>query len=115
MDEGRAYETFLSVYHHAFRERWPDQDAAAQMLDVVSDAILDLDTLKFRAVGKAAVLPMFMEPYEADDDSIVTRTSEDADTALTFLVEQNMVLVDGDMISIHPRFADMFAGSSDEV
>jgi hypothetical protein len=50
----------------------------------------------WRAVGNAAVLPTFMEPYEADDDSIVTRTGKDADAALKFLVEQNMVLVDGD-------------------
>jgi hypothetical protein len=88
---------------------------AAEMLDVVSDAILDLDTLTFRAVEKAAVLPTFVEPYEAEDGSIVTRTSEDADTGLKFLVEQNMVLVDGDMISIHPRFADMFAASPEWV
>ena len=79
------------------------------MLEIVSDAIVDLDMLRFRAVDKGAVLPMFAEPYEAENGSLITRTSEDADAALSFLVEQSMVVVDSDMISIHPRFAGLFA------
>ena len=105
----RAYVGFRAVYHRPFLEQWPDQDTADEMLEIVSDAILDLDTLRFRAVDKAAVLPTFVEPHEAEDGSLVTRTSEDADAALSFLVEQSMVVVDGDVISIHPRFAGLFA------
>jgi hypothetical protein len=104
-----AYAKFRAVYHRPFMEQWPDQDAADEMLDIVSDAILDLDTLRFRAVDKTLVLPTFVESYEAEDGSLVTRTSEDAEAALSFLVEQSMVVVDGDMISIHPRFAGLFA------
>jgi hypothetical protein len=55
------------------------------------------------------VLPTFVEPYEAEDGSLITRTIEDASAALSFPVEQSMVVVDGDMISIHPRFAGLFA------
>jgi hypothetical protein len=105
----RAYVGFRTVYHRPFLEQWPDQDTAVEMLEIVSDAILDLDTLRFRAVDRAAVLPTFMEPYGAGDGSLITRTSEDADAALSFLVEQSMVVVDSDMISIHPRFAGLFA------
>ncbi len=50
-----------AVYHRPFLAQWPDQDAATKMLDIVSDSILDLDTLRFRAV----VLPTFVEPYDA--------------------------------------------------
>jgi hypothetical protein len=104
----RAYVGFRPVYHRPFLEQCPDQDTTVEMLEIVSDAILDLDTRRFRAVDKAAVLPTFVEPYEAEDGSLVTRTSEDADAALSFLVEQSMVVVDGDMISINPRFAGLF-------
>jgi hypothetical protein len=34
-------------------EQWPDQDTAAEMLEIVSDAIVYLDTLRFRAVDKS--------------------------------------------------------------
>ena len=34
---------FRAVYHRPFLEQWPDQDTAAEMLEIVSDAILDLD------------------------------------------------------------------------
>ena len=105
----RAYVRFLDVYRRPFREQWPDQDAAAEMLDIVSDAVLSLETLSFQAVNKDAVFLVFVEPYETHDGSIITRTNEDAEAALSFLVEEAMVVLDGDLISISPRFADMFA------
>jgi hypothetical protein len=44
---------FRAVYHRPLLEQWPDQDTAAEMLEIVSDAIVYLDTLRFRAVDKS--------------------------------------------------------------
>jgi hypothetical protein len=107
----RAYVRFLNVYRQPFREDWPDQDAASEMLDIVSDAVFNLDTLSFHAVNKDVAFQVFVQPCDAEDGSFLTRTSENAEAALGFLLEQQMVVVNGDMISIHPMFADMFASS----
>jgi len=61
----RGYVRFRAVDHRPFRAQSSDQDAANEVLDMVSDAILDLDTLRFRAVDRAVVLATFVEPYEA--------------------------------------------------
>ena len=49
-------------------------------------------------------MPTFLAPFEEEDGSSVTWTPEDADAALSVLAQQEMVVIDGDLISIHPRF-----------
>jgi hypothetical protein len=58
----RAYVRFRAAYHRPFRAQCTDQDAATKMLDIVSDAILDVDTLRFRAVDRAVVVATFVGP-----------------------------------------------------
>jgi hypothetical protein len=105
-----AWRRFRAAYCRPFFERWPDRsDGASYMLDIVADAIFDPDALTFRTTDKNAVFPQFLEPFEEDDGSSVIRTPEDADAALSVLVLHEMVVTDSDMISIHPRFADVMA------
>jgi hypothetical protein len=49
-----------------------------------------------------------MEPLELEDGSFIAFTLDEATAALAFLVEQGMVVVDGDQVLIPPRFVDAF-------
>jgi hypothetical protein len=111
--EDRAYTRIAETYGGPFHRQWPDgAGGAGLMLDVVSDAIFDLDPPAIRTASKETVFSTYLEPFEGDEESTDVLTPEGAAAALSFLVKQNMVVVEGDMISIHPRFADMFSGSS---
>jgi hypothetical protein len=46
-----------------------------------------------------------VEPVELSDGSQHVRTLEEAETALRYLVRKKMVVVDGELVSAHPRFA----------
>jgi len=107
-----AWRRFSDEYRGPFHKAWPDGvRGAGLMLDVVSDALFDPDTLTFPAVNKAEIFSTYLEPLEGEDESLGDLTPEGADAALRFLVDQNMVVVEGDMISIHPRFADVLTSS----
>jgi hypothetical protein len=101
-----AWQRFGNAYLRPFHEYWHDRAQAGYMLDLVAEAIFDPDTFTFHATKKEAVLPAFLAPSEEDDGTPVIWTHEDADAALRFLVEENMVVMDGNLISIHPRFLD---------
>jgi hypothetical protein len=110
---GAAWRRFSDAYLGPFHQEWPDAaGGAGAMLDIVADAFFDPDQPTFRAVDKDAVFPTFMDPDEGEDGNPVIRTREDAEAALGILVEESMVAVDGDMISIHPRFANVLADLS---
>jgi hypothetical protein len=110
----KAWSRWIDAYTGPFHREWEHHQAAGYMLDLVSGQIFDPATLAFRPVRKDEVFPEFMEPLEDDEKGTTTTwTLADAETALTFLVEQNMVVVDGDMIAVHPRFADLFADPPD--
>jgi hypothetical protein len=106
-----AWQGFGDAYLRPFHRQWRDRAQAGYMLDLVAEAIFAPDTFTFYATEKAVVLPAFLAPWEEDDGTSVNWTLEDADAALRFLVEENMVVMDGDLIWVHPRFADMLAGS----
>ncbi len=57
--------------------------------------------------GKDALFAEFIEPYEREDGVGIVRTPEEAETALRYLVKLDLVVVDGDTVSFHPRFADL--------
>jgi hypothetical protein len=100
------WQRFGDAYLTPFHQQWRDRAQAGYMLDLVAEAIFDPDTFTFHAAEKAVVLPAFLAPSEEDDGTPVNWTSEDADAALRFLVEENMVVMDGNLISIHPRFLE---------
>jgi hypothetical protein len=106
-----AWQRFGDAYLRPFHRQWRDREQAGYMLDLVAEAIFDPDRFTFHAAEKEAVLPAFLAPSEEDDRTPVNWTPEDADAALRFLIEENMVVMDGNLISIHPRFLDVLAGS----
>jgi len=60
----------------------------------------------FQTVSKAKLFAEFLEPLHE-----VFKTVEDAEAALRFLILERMVEVGGDVITVHPRFPDMFTAS----
>jgi hypothetical protein len=90
-----------------FRQSHPECDYAGELLDLVADAVYDSYTPQFRPTGKDALFAEFIEPYEREDGVEIVRTLEEAETALRYLVKLDLVVVDGDMVSFHPRFADL--------
>jgi hypothetical protein len=106
----RAWVLFNVAYKKTFFQEWPTHETAAFLLDIVSDQIFDPDTLAYITARKDKVFSAFVEPFEDEDGNLLTQSTEDAEAALDFLVEQNMVVVDGDTISLHPRFADVLTG-----
>jgi hypothetical protein len=109
----RALVRTGEVFRGPFHRRWRDgARGAGFMLDLVSDALFDVHTPAIGTASKAEVFAAYLAPSGEDDDSTDDLTPEGAEAALGFLVEQRMVEVDGDTISIHPRFADMFADPS---
>jgi hypothetical protein len=103
-----AFMRFGEIYRVPFHAAWPDHQAG-YMVDLVSDAGFDSITRTFHAVSRDKLFAEFMEPLEEEEDgSPVAFTLDEATAALAFLVEQDMVVVDGDQVLIPPRFVDAF-------
>jgi hypothetical protein len=101
-----ALPKFTDAFCRPFHQQWRERDErVSYMLDLVAEAIFDPDSVTFLTFNENAVLPTFLAPFEEEDGSSVTWTLEDADAALSVLARQEMVVIDGDLISIHPRFA----------
>ena len=107
----KTWRRLVALYHRPFHERWRDgQDDACVMLDLAE--VFDSETGAFQTISKAALFAAFMEPLEDEfGETEVSKTIEDAEAALRFLIEQEMLVVDGDDVAIHPRFPDMLEGS----
>jgi hypothetical protein len=101
-----AWRTFSNVYCRPFHQQWPGHPAG-ELLDIVSAGLFDADTRTFHTANKVEMFIKFLEPFEEQDETLVSRTPEQAEAALAFLVEQNMVVVEDELIAIHPRFADV--------
>jgi hypothetical protein len=101
-----AWRTFSNAYCRPFHRQWPGHPAG-ELLDIVSAGLFDADTRTFHTVNKVGIFTAFLQPFEEEDGTSVTRTPAQAEAALAFLVEQNMVVVEDEMIAIHPRFADV--------
>ena len=102
-----AFVRFGEIYRVPFHAAWPDHQAG-YMADLVSDAGFDSATRTFHDVPKDKLFAEFMEPLEEEDGSDAAFTLDEATAALAFLVEQDMVVVDGDQVLIPPRFVDAF-------
>jgi hypothetical protein len=103
-----AWDKFGEVYYGPFHKRWPGHDAG-YMLDIIAEDIFDEDTASFRATSKKAVFDTFLEPVPDFDGSPDPSppSSDQAEPALNFLLQEEMIVIDGDAISIHPRFQDV--------
>jgi hypothetical protein len=104
-----VWDRFSSAYNRSFHRQWPDNPGGiGEVVDIVSAAVLDMRAVAFRTADKSEIFTEFLEqPFEEEDGTSVTRTPKQAEAALAFLVEQAMVVVKDELISIHPRFADV--------
>ena len=86
-----------------FHEKYGDSAAggAGDMLDLIEEgAFVATGSGRLQPVSKAAVFREFMAPLDLEEE-IVAR---DAEVALAFLVEQGMVEVADDKITVPGRF-----------
>ena len=105
-----AWKKFRDAYLRPFHKRWPDADHdPGYMLDIIADDIFDADTAAFRPASKKSVFDRFLEPLEDFDGSPDPSplSPDQAEPALTFLIQEEMIVVDGDVIAVHPRFQDV--------
>jgi hypothetical protein len=86
---------------------------ASTLLSCVSEATFDPNRPAFHTASRAKLFQTFMAPVETKDGSRITRTLDEAETALHYLVEKEMVVVDGDAVSTHPRFGHLVGASGD--
>jgi hypothetical protein len=107
--ETRAFEQFTEGYTRPFLQRFPNEEDASYLLDLISDAAFTFynGTTAFRPVTKADMVREFMEPIRGEP----ANTPEKAETALTFLVQQGMVEVADDQIIVPTRFIPVQAAS----
>jgi hypothetical protein len=71
------------------------------MLDLIEEgAFVATGSGRLQPVSKAAVFREFLAPLDLDDDV----PARDAEVALAFLVDQGMVEVAGDTITVPARF-----------
>jgi hypothetical protein len=100
----RYREAIAAPFH---RQSHPECDYAGELLDLIADAVYDTNTPQLRPANKDRLFAEFIEPFEAEDGTPVVRTLEQAETALRYLAKRDLVIVDGNTVSSHPRFADL--------
>ena len=75
--------------------------SAGDMLDLIEEgAFVATGSGRLQPVSKAAVFREFMAPLDLEEEI----AARDAEVALAFLVEQGMVEVAGDTITVPARF-----------
>ena len=104
---------FEAKYTAPFHERFPDDLlGAGYMLGLIADlAFVPADGGRLVPASKAGVfrefmLPIDYDPVALDDEPLPPKheTLESADAALAFLLEQGMVVVTGDEITVPEHF-----------
>jgi hypothetical protein len=102
--EDVLWRRFVDGYTRPFHEKYGDSAAgsAGDMLDLIEEgAFVATGSGRLQPVSKAAVFREFMAPLDLDEDDVPAR---DAEAALAFLVEQGMVEVAGDTITVPASF-----------
>jgi hypothetical protein len=107
------WRRFCAGYTAPFHEKYRDDSAPAPpgagfLLDLIAGAAFDT-TGNLRQVSKADVFGEFMQPFDPEDfpgEPVLPKheTPQSAEAALAFLVEQGMVEVAGDTITVPARF-----------
>jgi hypothetical protein len=97
-----AYDKFFELYARPFFDKWPDEGPhqSVFMLDAIVRAAFDAWPPIASTVSKQSVFKTFTTDFE----DVGPLSVETAEPALAFLVEEGMVLVDGDQITIPEQF-----------
>jgi len=101
--EDVLWRRFVDGYTRPFHEKYGDSAAgsAGDMLDLIEEgAFVAAGSGRLQPVSKAAVFSEFMAPLDLEEEI----AARDAEVALAFLVEQGMVEVAGDTITVPARF-----------
>jgi len=98
--EMQAWRRFRDDYTAPFFAATEGQTDAHDVLDMIAEHAWQYNA-PLKVVSKAEVLRKMAEPIE---DLYPGRTAEETERALAFLVEQGMVEVEGDQITIPARF-----------
>ena len=101
--EDVLWHRFTDGYTRPFHEKYGDSAAgdAGYMLDLIEEGVfVATGGGRLKPVSKAAVFREFMGPPDLEDEM----PARDADAALAFLVDQGMVEVAGDEITVPARF-----------
>lgn len=110
-----AYGLLRARVSAPFYKAWPDDPHhAGYLLDIIlGESAMGEGShpVVTWSVSKAAVFSEFVEPFENEDGTESVLTDADAEAALAFLIEQEMVRVEGDSIALHPRFDEPTAQS----
>ena len=98
--EDVLWHRFVEGYTRPFHEKYGDSavGGAGDMLE--EGAFVATGSGRLQPVSKAAVFREFMVPLDLDDEM----PARDAEVALAFLVEQGMVEVAGDTITVPASF-----------
>ena len=68
-----AWRTFSNAYCRPFHRQWPGHPAG-ELLDIVSAGLFDADMRIFHTVNKVEIFTAFLQPFEEEDGTSVTRT-----------------------------------------
>ena len=101
--EDVLWRRFVDGYTRPFHEKYGDSAAggAGDMLDLIEEgAFVATGGGRLQPVSKAAVFREFMAPLDLEEEI----AARDAEVALAFLVEQGMVEVAGDTITVPASF-----------
>ena len=101
--EDVLWHQFVDGYTRPFHEKYGDSVAgsAGDMLDLIEEgAFVATGSGRLQPVSKAAVFSEFMAPLDLEEEI----AARDAEVALAFLVDQGMVEVAGDTITVPARF-----------
>jgi hypothetical protein len=101
--EDVLWHRFTDGYTRPFHEKYGDSAAggAGYMLDLIEEGVfVATGGGCLKPVSKAAVFREFMVSSDLEDEM----PARDAETALAFLVDQGMVEVTGDEITVPARF-----------
>jgi hypothetical protein len=101
--EDVLWRRFVDGYTRPFHEKYGDSAAGGvgDMLDLIEEgAFVATGSGRLQPVSKAAVFREFMAPLDLEEEI----AARDAEVALAFLVEQGMVEVAGDTITVPASF-----------
>jgi hypothetical protein len=101
--EDVLWHRFVDGYTRPFHEKYGDSapGSAGDMLDLIEEgSFVATGGGRLQPVSKAAVFREFMVPLDLEDDMPV----RDPEAALAFLVEQGMVEVASDTITVPASF-----------
>ena len=101
--EDVLWHRFADGYTRPFHEKHGDNaaDGAGYMLELIEEgAFVATGGGRLQPVSKAAVFREFMMSLDLEDET----PARDAEAALVFLVDQGMVEVAGDEITVPARF-----------